>query len=377
MNRIPRFEQAVFSHTGSNPDTNKLYSILLDARASSLSENMYDIAERLLKNEKESAKIALEQLWELKKNLSQEYENSTIDLLITFYQDKLDVLRTKEEYIKKISKDSRELLEDKRKRDTEIATVKQEISDCSAEIDKLSKKLNELKIKEQELSLIEEQVKKELQVNTNEVVNGLYEIILTNKDNFHSADTEKHPDTLTTHSTPAAKESSPVSAEKEPFSGSNKQQPMQKNEKKETSKICTTFPKSIVKTTHGYIIGEYYFNPTVGKDKRHYVLNSDFFRKNLFTTVEKLQKKFDRTMYQISIQMIQDAYKRINQSQNLHFEIATNEILNAGTLKELWYWMKQKEYRNVEEFCNRLHAKITALGNNYRVLLEEQMVTYS
>ena len=110
MNHLSNAGKSFIGDTQSTPDANKLYSILLDTRASSVSETMYDIVERIFKNEKENSKSALEQLWSLKKNLEQEDEHSTIDLLLNFYQEKMNVLRKKEEHIKKVSRDSRELL---------------------------------------------------------------------------------------------------------------------------------------------------------------------------------------------------------------------------------------------------------------------------
>lgn len=161
----------------SSTDANKFYSIMLDARAIKVSANMCDIAEKLVQCEKENAKQALEQLWALKKNLTSE-KNGTIDLLIKFYQEKIDMLRAKEEHIRKVSTDSRGLLEEKRKKDEEIASIKQQISDCSGEMKEMKANLDRLTIKEAELSLIESQVRKELDNNENEIVNGLYEIIL-------------------------------------------------------------------------------------------------------------------------------------------------------------------------------------------------------
>ena len=119
MRRIERIPESIFGMENSSVDANRFYTILLDAKAANVSENMCDIAEKLLSGEKENAKIALEQLWNLKKNLITE-PNSTIDLLINFYQDKMDILRTKEEHIKKVSRDSRDLLEEKRRRDEEL-----------------------------------------------------------------------------------------------------------------------------------------------------------------------------------------------------------------------------------------------------------------
>jgi len=77
----------------STPDSNKFYSILLDTRASTMSENMFDTAEKLLQGEKDNAKSALDHLWALKKNMQNQDEASTVDLLIQFYQNKIDILQ--------------------------------------------------------------------------------------------------------------------------------------------------------------------------------------------------------------------------------------------------------------------------------------------
>jgi len=431
MNRLTNIGNSVFGASGSSPDANKLYSILLDTRASAVSENMYDIAEKLLKNEKENAKNALEQLWALKKNLQQENENSTIDLIITYYQQKLDVLRTKEEHIKKVSRDSRELLEEKRKRDAEIATVKQEVTDCSGELERLNKKLSELNVKEQELTLIDTQLDKELKLNANEVINGLYEIILATQESGDapfSLDKElekegdaqagepektiekqavvekvvpgKEPEAVKAAGEIAKEEITELeTAEKtgqkieailrEGAKDINKEEtdvydrnidpfgetpPVQEAKKPE---MIVPFPKSVVKTTRGSVIGEYYYDSKVYKNKRHYVYNSNFIRTHLTGIIESLARQYDQAKRAEAMQMIHDAFKRIGERPNLHFEISTNEILNKNTLKDLWQKIKNREYADVLSLCNRLKAKIEAMGNNYIVLLTEQMARYS
>jgi myosin heavy subunit len=178
MKRVEQLRDSFYSLSKSSTDGNRLYSILLDARVSAESENVHDTVEKLLSAEKENAKSALEHLWTLKKNLHSKDDTATLDMLIQFYQSKIDVLRNREEHIRKISKDSRELLEEKRKRDAEMASIKQQISEGTREITELSEKVQRLKTKEQELLLIETQVHKELRANENEVINGLYEIIL-------------------------------------------------------------------------------------------------------------------------------------------------------------------------------------------------------
>ena len=102
MRRVERLNESLFGIENSTVDPNRFYSILLDARAASVSENMCDIAEKLLSGEKENAKGALEHLWRLKKNLFSG-RNNTIDLLINYYQEKMDILRGKEEHLKKVT----------------------------------------------------------------------------------------------------------------------------------------------------------------------------------------------------------------------------------------------------------------------------------
>jgi hypothetical protein len=87
MRRVEKIPESVFSlDSSSSVDTNRFYSILLDAKTASVSENMCDITEKLLHAEKENAKSALEQLWNLKKNLLSQ-NAGTLDMVISFYQD--------------------------------------------------------------------------------------------------------------------------------------------------------------------------------------------------------------------------------------------------------------------------------------------------
>jgi hypothetical protein len=418
MTDIERLPDSMFSLSKSTPDSNKFYSILLDTQASTMTENMYDTAEKLLLGEKSNAKNALEHLWALKKNMQNQDELSTIDLLIQYYQNKIDVLRAKEEHIKKISKDSRGLLEDKRKRDSEVATIKQEISDCSSEIKELSGKLEKLKIKEQELTLIESQLKKELVVNENEIVNGLYEIIISSSGQQPGPDLSEQLSEKTADTTPAPRQQ--VFADDQPLAFAQKPaqptpeavsidvaetaaiapstlglrepesdilddidyHPSQQAVSDETDFILykqdepqqqPLYPKSVVKTTRGRVVGEYYYDPNVYKNKRHYIFNSKFFLEQLSHAVGALKTGFNETVYTELLQMIQDAYKRIGASPTMHFEIATSELLNEKSLKELWQQVKAKNYHEAAHFSKRLNGKLTALGNNYRAILKEQM----
>ncbi len=383
----------------SSVDSNRLYSILLDARAASVSENMYDIAEKILANEKENAKAALEKLWSLKKNMQTNGETQTVDLLISHYQNKIDVLRDREEHIKKVSKESRSLLEEKRQKDSSLAAVKLEIEECTGQLEKLTETLRQARVREQELQLIEGQVNKELILNENEVVNGLYEIIMA------AAPAEEDvPDAAAEIPVPAlrnqargAKEfekSSEVIPEEtsaiapfqfdevidsaEPESDEDQQldeiHALYKQIERPEAEL---FPKSVVKTTRGVVIGEYYYDSTAYKNSRHYIFNSLYFMEQLALGVQMLREKFDPVSYAEKIQMIADAHKRVTTNPSLHFEVSTNEILNEKTLKELYGTLKSKQYDDVISFCNRLGAKIRVLGSNYRILLKEQVERYS
>jgi len=425
MRRVERMAESVFGIENSTVDPNRFYSILLDARAASVSENMCDIAEKLLQGEKENAKAALDQLWRLKKNLFSG-KNETIDMLISYYQEKVDILREREEHLKKVSLDSRNLLEEKRKKDEEVATVKQQVSDCTTELNELTEKLNKLKIKEQELVLIEHQLREELNRNENEIVNGLYEIILAQQEQ------PIEPEPVTPQPEPEAvvPQPEPEVAKEEkipPAAGEAGQAVEEKNDvddvaetdsevddedilpqQPDTKTITAVFeppafltqsadesgirgtgigetparhevieappfPKSVVKTTKGHVIGEYYYDGKAYKNERSYILNTSFFAAELSGYTKRLRQKFDITLYSEMLQMLQDTQKRITENNHLHFEVATNEILNEKSIRRLWQDAKLRSIDEIERFGTRLQAKIDALGNNYYSMLKEQM----
>lgn len=392
MRRIERIPESIFGLENSSVDANRFYSILLDAKAASVSENMCDIAEKLLQGEKDNAKIALEQLWNLKKNLLTE-SNNTIDLLINFYQEKMDILRTKEEHIKKVSRDSRNLLEEKRKRDEEFASIKQQIIDCNNELRELTSKLEKLKTKEQELCLIEQQLKKELNTNENEIVNGLYEIILSQPGSEEECAAKEiagisvQASQVTADPILPVQDNSQIRQETEEGNTAERafihdqvfdtaiEQPSTPSIPviQEIAPVAPPFPKSVVKTTRGRVIGEYYYDSTVYKNKRHYIFNSRFFYEQLSVNIKLLKQRFDQNIYSEVQKMIEDAHNRISESDKLHFEVSTNEILNEKNLKKLWHDVKNRDIDEVERFSNRLRAKIDMLGFNYTIMLQEQM----
>jgi hypothetical protein len=377
MNRIDGLKDSLFGLEKSTTDVNRFYSILLDARSVKVAANMCDIAEKIISGEKDNAKIALDQLWALKKNLVGE-KNGTIDLLINFYQDKIDILRAKEEHIKKVARDSRGLLEDKRKKDEEIASVKQQIGDCTREIKELNAKLEKLTVKEQELILIEQQLKKELNVNENEIVNGLYEIILAQQDSVDRGprgDADPPARQEVTDQTTSLDNDVPRPPPdlQPPAAGSASDEASVPVSRVLAVEEEPPFPRSVVKTTAGRVIGEYFYDAKAPKSERHYIFNTRFFARVAGHHVHQCKTRYDQATYYELLQMIQDAYKRITTNPKLHFEISLNEILNEKTLKQLWLDAKMRSYDEVERFCARLLAKIETMGQNYTTLLQEQM----
>ncbi|MBN1600615.1 MAG: hypothetical protein JW915_03350 [Chitinispirillaceae bacterium] len=387
MMRNERLNETLFRVDNGSVDSNKFYTILLDAKAAAVSENMCDITEKLLIREKDNAKTALDHLWNLKKNLFKE-KNGTIDLLINFYQDKMDVLRNKEEHLKKISRDSRNLLEERRKHDEEIANVKQQVQECTKELNELNAKLDKLKTREQELQLIDMQLGKELNNNENEILNGLYEIILPGQGFFKNECDAPTDEEIAASSVENAVQQSPfVQISDTEVSPENESMDKSQDEVDDTNLMSNVprsvldlafeqppYPKSVVKTTGGRIIGEYYYDSSVYKNERHYIFNSRFFCEHLYENFKLLKQRFEQSIYAEILQMVEDASKRISDNENLHFEVSTNEILNDKTLKQLRLDAKARSVDEIEKFCTRLKAKIDALGVNYRILLQEQML---
>lgn len=385
-----------FNKDNSTLDANRFYSVLLDAKAISTSENMCDIAETILTNERENAKEALDHLWKLKNNLFSN-KNGTIDLLIDYYQNKINILREKEEHLKKISMDSRTLIEEKRKRDEEVATVKQQITECTKEIEELTERLNKLKIKEQELTLIEHQLNEELNKNENEIINGLYEIIFIHQEELSPAllppkstlSSQKEFSSIQLQlDPPPPKDESEIllpPPSREDFEVLNEIPQSSPSSLKEVSytnppvnKVeISPLPKSIVKTVDGRIIGEYFYDSKVYKNKRHYIFNSHFLSERILYCIKMLKQKFDSNLYNEMLQIVQDLSKRTSENKNLHFEIATNEILNEKTVKRLLQDIKLKSLDEIEKFALKLDAKIKAMGNNRITILQEQMQRYT
>ncbi|MDR3012637.1 MAG: hypothetical protein LBU70_05430 [Chitinispirillales bacterium] len=368
-------------------DSNRFYSMLLDARSpsASVTENMHDVAERLLKGEKDNAKLALDQLWALKKALSD--DNNTgeaVESLISYYQDKIDVLRQKEEVIKKVSRDTRELVEEKRRKDEELAIIKSQISGHEREVTSLSSKLDALKKREGELIVAEKRLREELSCKENLIVGGLYDIILHDAsahDGSGAAKTVKQAirksasRNVEVHSLDEKEEGRVEDLNGDDGDAFAMLTEVAKVEEPVYRPII--YPKSLVRMG-GKVIGEYYHDGRVAeKNKRHYIYNGKFMADSIAACIRVLKDRFCRDLYAELVRTVEDATSRVQDNGRFHFEISTNEIVNFKNLRQLTADLRGRDWEEAERFAVRLSAKIDALGANYGAMLKEQMERYS
>jgi hypothetical protein len=405
-------------------DSNRFYSMLLDARTASVTESMHDVAEKLLKGEKDNAKLALDQLWALKKTLTDVNADDTLELLLGYYQDKINALRQKEETIKKVSKDTRGLIEEKRRRDEELTLVKAKIGSFTHDLKELNEKLVSLKKQEQELVLMEQQLKSEISRNESKIVNGLYEIILRPPDGEERkglTDTEAlelellregeakrnaaasfiaakyEPDNFNAADLDIAMETDgrdEAAAEPDIFAETAKEKPradigidilnkdndlpppqetpfIRKDDEPHHEPIV--YPKSVVRMG-GKIVGEYYHDGNaVTKDERHYIYNSRFMAERLAAGLRNIKARFSQETHSELIKVTEDAASRVRDNPRFHFEVSTNEILNDKNLKQLSADLRRRAWDDADKFASKLNAKIEALGHNYEAMLQEQM----
>ncbi|OGJ94038.1 MAG: hypothetical protein A2248_11835 [Candidatus Raymondbacteria bacterium RIFOXYA2_FULL_49_16] len=156
---------------------NRIFDALKKAETERGQENMFDISGRMIEREKENSKRALEELWLLKKS-GREEDAKTIDMLIDYYQKKIDNVREKEERLKSIGKESVKLIDEKRKWQKDLAQIIQELEECTQEIDFLRAKQEKLRLKEKEVKEKSETLFQKLSTNEKEVIDSLYTVII-------------------------------------------------------------------------------------------------------------------------------------------------------------------------------------------------------
>lgn len=308
------------------------------------SDTIYDLTESILSDEESSAKNALSQLWDLKNQVDSDQAIKTVDTLIEHYQNKIDLMRSKEKRIRTISEDSRELLYEKMKSEKELKAVKAGILKCKAGIETLQGKLSELESKEKNLAETHTQITLELENNNSEVINGLYSVVLSKE-----------------------KKNSSLS---DPQSSSSSSKDNSENQLNVALKKRTPFPLSNVTTKEGLIVSKYYMNDAPPQTKK-LIVNSLFFGEKLLLLMNTIHSKSVKTELILSIR---DMLKRIaDNTIPTAFETSLNELMNPQRLHQLERAIVTGDTFLIKEFSDRLQSKLSALGENYYTLLAEQM----
>jgi hypothetical protein len=328
---------SVIETTANLSDAVSNYSVV----ARDISGDVYEIAETLLTGEKLNAKEALQQLWNLKKGLDSKEGVKTVDMLIAFYQEKIDLLRTKENRIKESARESSKLLKEKSSHKIELAEIKSKSKILTAQLVETNIKLEIVQRREQELELLELKISKELAFNDSNVLNGLSEIILLNDDKIIS-----NPESIVKKSSDKVEIPAP----------------------EKSIKQISTFPVSIVKNGKGEAVVVYYYDPS--SPTKQYICNSKYFNQKLKTLLPSL-KRHD-TVSAVT-QMIRDIIRRSSGDRGrICFENSVNEIFNIDSLQKLMKDIVGSNESEVKLFLQKLDAKLTSLGDNYLEMLEEQ-----
>jgi hypothetical protein len=365
--------------TASSADSDRYYPMRVDARASGVSDTVYDIAERLLAGEIESCRQTLEKLWAIKNGAVADGLGPQLEELIVCYQERLTALRGREERIRKISGESRRLLEEQQQATSENAGVRQEISEVSGQREELETRLAKLRTRERDLGLSEERLRKELTGNEAEIITTLHDLMMPGPRTAAApAPTAPAPAVQAVVLGPR------VSVQPGPATSIARVTPRVVLTPVPAAAPAAAIPppaipyaRSVVRTTNGRVLAEYYYNAAVEKGLRHYIYNSRFLLEQLSAGVKKLREDYDRNNHADLLQMVQDAHNRVVQSSNLHFEESTSNVVNGQSLQEVWRSLRRQQYGEVERFCSQLRASMELLGSAYYVLLIAQMDVFA
>ncbi len=355
-----------------------------------LDDSLFDVSERMVLREKENAKKALEELWLLKKGC-REKDIPILDMLIDYYQKKIDSVRQKEERLKNISRDSASSIEERKIIKNELAGIIKEIDDCKQEMEFLRIKQDKLLVKEKELKEKDALITQTLETQEKEVLDSLHSVILSRPSANTQFSTESTPNqvdqTVIEQEHVAVKESvvQDNSLQIQIVNNTDAQNTTATEPRTEASIYKayqpverSRFPKSIVKTDRGRILGEYFYDPKVYKNARHYVFNGLYFADQLSKGIElfRIDETNENIMNDLSL-MIADILNRSETRPNIHFEVSTNEILNKSTMVELSEHVRNRNIQAMEQFCNRYLKKHEALGQNHDQILAEQLANIS
>jgi len=338
--------------------------------------SIYELSERIIARESSYTKAALEELWAFENGIDGKNEKcaENVEQLIEHYQDKMDRLRDKEETLIRISRESVKMIEDRQQKGEELLRIRKELADTENEVAVLQRKCEKLASRKQELESFESEYESKLGGNQEQLVDGLFEIALLRRP-------------ATEASTGAAVK--PQSPTEDPVSRSQPEslavrdlgipsleiavEPDNRPFFEKVEKPSVTYPKSIVKTSTGKVIGEYFYDPVVDKTKRNYVYNGRYFAEQLDLGIATFLSSREESLLQTLVQMTADGLSRTAKSGNIHFEISTNEILNSKSMTEVLSALRTHNVEGVCQFVRRYKAKLEALGANYEAMLAEQV----
>ncbi len=365
--------------TESVAHSDDYYSLHVDARDSTVGDSLYDIAEKLLIGEMENARQSLERLWALKKTTQSGAGDTVVTRLIEYYERKLNALRAREQRVRQVSENSRALIELKRRSEGQLTDLKQTIGVCTQQMEELAERLDKLRRQERELDESAVTAGRELEESEQEVLGALLEIITVKETKQHDEAAEQAQKQAVASETESSHEEKAQTPK--PDGGARTRSAPQTVPEQTQPGIAPIgfigepgiYAKSVVKTTGGRVLGEYYYEPAVDKSLRHYVYNSRFLLEQLSLGLEMLRSDYDHEDHVELAHMLQDVRQRVAQFPNLHYETATEDIVNGDGLQVTHEQLKNRQFDAVSEFCGRLQAKLDTLGPSHRRLLRTQM----
>jgi hypothetical protein len=312
------------------------------------SHSVCDLTENLLDDEEKSAKKTLENLWNLKSRLTNKPGIQTVEMLIEYYQNKIDLLRDKRITLLDINEKSKNLLTEKYKSEEQLSHIGSIIKKCDDGITTLEKKRTELIKKQRELAEKKDDIDTRLNENNSLVIAGLYESV--------------RPDEVHTQ-----KDSVPHDAVPENIQAPDESYDILFDDVTHRQRRIP-FPLIAIKNESGRLISQYYVKSRNSQDIK--IFNCIFFS----TRIKNLaQEPHNRSLKNIVLLCIKDTQNRIAHNSDYEYDKSLNEIINNKNLCLLYEAIQKSDFALVSEFSKKLKSKINSLGNNYKERLEEQL----
>lgn len=373
MGELQKLWEARLDELRSNSDDRDAGTNVVDS-AGRKGASIYELSERIIARESSYTKAALEELWAFKNGIESKNGKcaENIEQLIEHYQNKMDRLRDKEEVLVKISRESVKMIADRQQKGEELLRIRKELADTENEVAVLQQKAQKLASRKEELEGFESEYEGKLEDNQVQLVDGLFEIAMARKP---AAEPSRVAQPQPAKEEPAA-QPEPENLAVRDFGIPAIEIAVEPDNRpffEKVEKPSVSYPKSIVKTSTGKVIGEYFYDPAVDKAKRSYVFNGRYFVEQLELGVGSFLSSHEESLLQTLIQMTVDGLSRTARSGNIQFEISTNEILNSRSMTETLAALRMRNMDGVGQFVRRYKAKLDALGANYEAMLAEQM----